>query len=257
MVVPSLRLAQHPLVIFALSLVILWCAAWIARSVRKSDLTTEQQADYATIIGATLTLLALIIGFSFSMAASRYDQRKTLEEAEANAIGTELVRAELLPAEAAARTSALLKQYLGLRIAFYGETDDRRLATINRETSATQTKLWDAVRSPSLAKPTPVNALVLAGMNDVLNSQGYTQAAWWNRIPPAAWWLMVLIAISANALVGYSSHRVKGRPMALLILPLVASIAFLLIADLDSPRGGLIRVTPQNLLSLAASINGS
>ena len=58
--------------------------------------------DFGFILAATLTLLGLIIGFSFSMATSRYDQRKNYEEAEANAIGTEYVRADLLPAADAA-----------------------------------------------------------------------------------------------------------------------------------------------------------
>ena len=69
---------------------------------------------------ATLTLLGLIIGFSFSMAISRYDQRKVYEEAEANAIGTEYVRADLLPAGDAARVRALLRDYKRLsRTAYF------------------------------------------------------------------------------------------------------------------------------------------
>jgi hypothetical protein len=48
--------------------------------------------DFGVILAATLTLLGLIIGFSFSMAVGRYDQRKNYQEEEANAIGTELVR---------------------------------------------------------------------------------------------------------------------------------------------------------------------
>jgi len=91
-------------------------------------------------------------------------------------------------------------------------------------------------------------------MNDVFNSQGYTQAAWWNRIPIAAWGLMAAIAICSNVLVGYSARRPKEEFTLLLILPLVVSIAFFLIADIDSPRGGLIRVRPQNLLDLAQSL---
>jgi hypothetical protein len=92
-------------------------------------------------------------------------------------------------------------------------------------------------------------------MNDVLNSQGYTQAAWWNRIPHAAWGLMALIAIWCNLMVGYGARNSKGRNILLLILPLVLSIAFLLIADIDSPRGGLIHVAPQNLLSVSESLS--
>ena len=99
------------------------------------------------------------------------------------------------------------------------------------------------------SQPTPPMALAVSGMNDVLNSQGYTQAAWWNRIPLGAWALMALMAISCNLLVGYGERR-KGE-LFLFILPVVVSISFFLIADLDSPRGGVIRVQPQNLLAIS------
>lgn len=91
-------------------------------------------------------------------------------------------------------------------------------------------------------------------MNDVLNSQGYAQAALWNRIPTAAWVLMAVIAICCNVLVGYGLRDATERAKLLPILPLVVSVAFMLIADIDAPRHGLIRVVPQNLLSLAESL---
>jgi len=91
-------------------------------------------------------------------------------------------------------------------------------------------------------------------MNDVLNSQGYTQAAWWNRIPIAAWVLMAAMAICCNMLAGYGARNVKAEGILLLVLPLVVSIAFFLIADIDSPRRGVIRVHPQNLESLVESL---
>jgi hypothetical protein len=91
-------------------------------------------------------------------------------------------------------------------------------------------------------------------MLDVLNSHGYTQAAWWNRIPIAAWGLMAAIAIYCNLLVGYGARNLKAEAVPLLVLPLVVAISFMLIADNDSPRGGLIRVNPQNLVSLAESL---
>jgi hypothetical protein len=97
-----------------------------------------------------------------------------------------------------------------------------------------------------------VTPLILAGMNDVLNSQGYTQAAWWNRIPIAAWALLITISIFCNLLVGYVAH---GRSTFLfLILPIALSISFFLIADIDSPVAGVIRVRPQNLETLAESL---
>jgi hypothetical protein len=91
-------------------------------------------------------------------------------------------------------------------------------------------------------------------MNDVINSQGYTQAAYWNRIPVAAWYLMAIIAVCASALLGYRSQNNNAAGKLALVLPLVVSISFLLIADIDAPRHGLIEVRPQNLESLAESL---
>jgi hypothetical protein len=246
---------SYPLVLLVISVVVLSGSAWIGASFRKRKLEEEQREGFGIILGATLTLLALIIGFSFSMASNRYDLRKSYEEDEANAIGTEFVRAELLPRADTAKVDGLLRMYLNERISFYTAHDYGQLQRIDARTAALQSELWSAVRFPAMARPTAVSALVLAGMNDVLNSQGYTQAAWWNRIPTSAWFLMAIIAIGANVLVGYNSYQGKGRTLILLIVPLLASIAFMLIADLDSPRGGLIRVSPQNLLSLSVSLH--
>ena len=186
------------------------------------------------------------------MAVSRYDQRKNYEEAEANAIGTEWVRADLLPAAPAAQVRSLLSKYTDERILFYRERDANRLGQINADTARLQADLWSAIASVAATNPTPVTALVASGMNDVLNSQGYTQAAWWNRIPAAAWGLMLLIAMACNFLFGYSERR--SHHLLLLILPVIAALAFFLIADIDSPRGGVIRVAPQNLIALSQSL---
>jgi len=210
--------------------------------------------DFGIILAATLTLLGLIVGFTFSMALGRYDQRKNYEEEEANAIGTEYLRAGLLPAADAAKVRALLLSYLDQRILFYTTRDEQQLAQIDARTAKLQAELWSAVQAPAVVQPTQVVALAVSGMNDVLNSQGYTQAAWWNRIPPAAWGLMGAIAICSVALVGFGARNAKAESKLLLVLPLVVAIAFFLIADIDSPRRGLIHVKPQNLLSLAQSL---
>src|SRR5262249_30243203 len=148
------------------------------------------------VLGATLTLLGLLIGFTFSMAAGRYEQRKNYEADEANAIGTEYLRADLLPAANAARARELLVKYLDLRISFYTERSEDRLGQIDKETAHSQTLLWTEAREGAAAQPTPTVALAAAGMNEVLDRQGYTEAAWRNRLPEEAWVLMVAIAVS-------------------------------------------------------------
>ena len=108
------NLAKYPVAVLVLSFFVMWLSARIGLSFRKrqSNLEEDARQDLDLIVTGALTLLGLIIGFSFSMAISRYDQRKTYEEAEANAIGTEYVRADLLSAAGAERVRALLKEYV-------------------------------------------------------------------------------------------------------------------------------------------------
>ena len=247
---------DYPLIVFVLSFFVLWLSVWIGASFlrRQRKLKEDIREDFGVILAATLTLLGLIIGFSFSMAISRYDQRKNYEEAEANAIGTEYVRVDLLPAADAAKVRALLRNYLDQRVLFYITRDEQKIRQINARTAQLQTELWSAVLAPAATHPTPMVALAVSGMNDVLNSEGYTQAAWWNRIPIAAWGLMAAIAICCSVLFGYGARNVKAEGILLLVLPLVVSISFFLIADIDSPRGGVIRVNPHNLVRLVESL---
>ena len=241
-----------PRLVFLITFVVLWAGAWLGGRLRRHELKEEDRGDYNLVVGATLTLLGLIIGFSFSMALERYDQRKNYEEAEANAIGTEYVRADLLPEADAARVRDLLRQYTDLRIRFYEDRDTNELQQIDAETTKVQNELWVGASRPAMAQPTPVIALAVGGMNDVLNSQGYTQAAWWNRIPAAAWALLLGIAVLSNGLVGFGTRKVDSR---LVILPLVVAISFFLISDIDSPRRGVIRVHARNLVSLRAGLH--
>ncbi|MFO1414218.1 MAG: hypothetical protein U1F10_10005 [Burkholderiales bacterium] len=249
-------MVDHPLLVFVATFAVLWVSGWlgVSRFRRLRAQIADVRDDFSVIQGATLTLLGLIIGFTFSMALGRYDQRKNLEEEEANAIGTEYVRADLLPAADAERVRTLLRRYLDVRVQFYTIRDEQALAANDAATAKLQAELWAVVRQAAAAQPTPITALVVAGMNDVLNAQGYTQAAWWNRIPIAAWAMMLAIAICSTLLVGVGAKEERPRGGLLVILPLVLAIAFFLIADIDSPRWGVIRVAPKNLTTLVDSL---
>jgi len=251
-----IHVADYPGLVFVLSFGALWISTQIgARLLRRQQILDDKvRVHFDVILAATLTLLGLIIGFTFSMAISRYDQRKNLEEAEANAIGTEYVRADLLPPADAAKVRSLLRNYLDQRILYYSTRDAHESTRINARTLQLQGELWTAVLAPATAQPTPIVALAVGGMNDVFNSQGYTQAAWWNRIPIAAWCLMAVIAACCCMLLGYSARNVGAGSRLHAIIPFVVSVSVFLIADIDSPNGGIIRVSPQNLLSLAQSM---
>ena len=247
------NLFQLPIVVFITTMVLMWLGVQSGNALRRwSPTAQDDREDLGLVTNASLTLLALIIGFSFSMAVSRYDQRKNYEEEEANAIGTEYVRAGLLPTADAAQTRTLLRSHLDQRILLYQSRDESDRRVIRQRIAQLQQELWSAAQNAALAQPSALTALEAAGMNDVLNSQGYTQAAWWNRIPRAGWLLMVALAVCCCALIGYSGHRKGGILFS--ILPVVVGVAFFLIADIDAPRHGIIKVSPQNLISLSDSL---
>lgn len=248
-------LEHHPFALFAVALVLQWLGAWLGHAVRtrREPPKDAERADLNAIKGATTTLLALLIGFTFAMAARHYDERKSLEDAEATAIGAEYARAGLLPAGAAAQVRALLDRYVRQRILFYEEADPARLGQIRSQTDRLEAALWSAVAGPARAAPDPVTALAVSGMSDVLNSEVHAGAAWRRHVPVTAWILMGLIAFAANFLLGVGEKR--ERALMLVALPLVVSIPFFLIADLDSPRAGVTRVVPVDLIAGARSLN--
>ncbi len=250
---------DFPIVVLLVSMVALWLATWAGAAIfrRKRALDDHSRSDYMSLAGSILTLLGLIIGFTFSMAVSRYDLRKGYEEAEANAIGTEFLRADLLPIADAQRVRVLLTVYVDLRIRDYQTRGEAEIRRLKAQTAQVQDQLWSAVRTPANAQPSATSALAASGMNDVINSQGYSQAAWWNRIPRSAWWLMATIAVVGCALVGYGAKSFNAEAYFIWVLPAVLAVAFFLIADIDSPRAGLIRVSPQNLVDIAQSMHAS
>jgi hypothetical protein len=244
---------DHPLLLLVFCFSLLWFCAWLGAYViaKRWPEGKVDRDDFSTVLPASLTLLGLIIGFTFSMALSRFDLRKNCEAEEANAIGTEYARAELLAPSDTAQLHDLLRQYVAERIQFFNTYSLGTQTPINRRTAELQRKLWTVVRDAGIAQPNVLFSLAISGMNDVLNAQGYTQAAWSNRIPTAAWILMVLIAMVCNTMVGYTTRNPTKHHVLLLILPLMVGVAFYLIADIGSPIGGLIHVQPQNLQSVA------
>ena len=107
-------LLNYPFLLFIFAFAAMWLALLAGQLLRNRAARAgrARSEDFDIVAGATLSLLALIIGFTFSMAAGRYDQRRNLEAQEANVIGTEYQRAGLLPASDAARVRTLLKLWL-------------------------------------------------------------------------------------------------------------------------------------------------
>ena len=144
-------LIDNPFAVFAIAVIAQWGAAFIGDLLRRSlrPLKKDERDDLDTVLTATLTLLALIIGFSFSMAVTRYDQRKNYEAAEANAIGTQYLRADLLPAEVAASVRQRLKVYVEQRINFFNSKGQPR-QEVGPDPAKVQDELWSLIRSEAI-----------------------------------------------------------------------------------------------------------
>ena len=251
-------LVEHPGVMSLLCGLAMSASALIGIILNRRLAPDSGGRDYRGIfVTSSLGLLSLVIGFTLSMAVGRYDLRKSYEAHETNTISTEYLRIDLLAGDRQANLRALMSNYLDERIRFYVSRDENDLRQIARRTAELQTAMWDAVRGSANAQRNAVDALVIAGMNEVLDNQGYTQAAWRNRLPMETWVLMLAIALFANLFIGFSKPPAMSRFAAMTIMPFMVSIAFMLIGDIDSPRGGFVNIEPHNLLELAYELKSS
>ena len=250
-------LLDHPIIFLVTLLIVFWLATRVgaALQARQGPLDDGKRADFDIVLGAALTLLSLMVGFSFSMAANRYDQRKNLEEGEANAIGTAYARAELLPSADTAKVRELLREYTDLRVRFYATRDTEIQLHLRPLTQRMQGQLWSTVDTAATAAPSALTALATASMNDAINAEGYAQAAMWNRIPTAAWVLLCTLGVVATILLGFRFHQQSQVDLLTLVTPTLIATSFFLIADIDCPHGGVIRVIPQNLMALQAALH--
>lgn len=245
-----------PIPTFVFTFLGLTAAVWVGAT-RFNSLRAEAvrlNREFDVVQAATLTLLGLIVGFTFSMALDRYEQRKDLESAETAAINTAWLRAELLPAEDTRQVRALLVRYLDTRIAYYSTRMPSRIAEALAGSRQLQAELWSAVSVHAKANPTSLTALAVSAVDEVVTSAGDSEAAWNNRIPGTAWLMMSAIAVFASLLVGLGLAEGHGFSRMLLALPFVIATAFFLIADVESPRMGIIRVVPDNLVALSQAL---
>ena len=253
-----IRLADYPLLVFVLSFFCLWLSSLIGATMRRRRGPIDDGAgeDFGVILTATLTLLGLIIG-----SASRW--RSPLRSAQELRRGRgQRDRHGIRPRRSAARSPTrrkcehCSKLPRSAHLVLYDARWASNFAQINTRTAELQTDLWSR---------RPGSGSRAADTRDCAGRRGNERCPELAGIHPgrlvepdsrSAWWLMGAIAICSNLLVGYGVRSAEsGRPPPL-VVPLVVAISFMLIADIDSPRGGVIRVSPENLLNLSASLHG-
>jgi len=245
----------HPGFFFALVFALLAVATFTGHRIRiRSQASVERESDsLKTLEGAILAMLGLLLGFTFSMALSRYDQRVQLEIAEANNLGTLWLRTSLLSEGARTAERALLRGYVPVRLKFLSAgTDAAQMDQTQRQTGNLQTQMWHVATAEANARRDPETALFVSALNDSIDATEKRTAALENRIPPTAWVLLLGLAAVASVVVG-TGLRARSAWLRVL-LPVVLSTALALVYDLDSPRSGLIRVQQQSMLRVQQQI---
>jgi hypothetical protein len=222
---------------------------------RKSEanLPESTKSQISTVEAALLGVLALLLGFTMSMAVSRFEIRKQLVLEEADAIGTSILRAQLLAPPAGPEIMGLLRQYVNLRVQ-YGSagSDFARLQQLNTQTAHLQMELWNRTNAYAQQNPNPVTVgLLLQSLNQMFDLGEARWMAFQNHVPESVIYVNAAVGLLSAMLVGYS-FGVSGRRNIFSMCVLAVSITLVLavIIDLDRPRSGFIRGSQQPMVDL-------
>lgn len=200
-------------------------------------------------------LLGLLLGFTIAMVLPRFDQRRDLVAEEAHAIGTVWLQAKMLPEPQRSKSVQLLREYVDVRRGFAGETlaNPAALDRTIRQTSVLQNQLWEQAMQVTQQSQTSIVATYVQALNEMIGISEKRLAAFENRVPPAVWIIILLVAVFQSFLTGYSLKRKVW--LSLIVTPLVLAIVMALIVDLDDPHTGVIRVQQNSMNRLANEIS--
>lgn len=217
------------------------------------DATSEKELQI--ILGATLSLFGLLVGFLLSIAIGGYNTRVAAEENEAIAIGNAFQRTTLLQEEHQAPAKELLLAYLQLRTQFFQAADDEARAKIRLESIQLQTRMWAMISKIAKVKPDPILAMALNACNDLYTAQQKTLASWRNQVPGTAWAILLVFGLCSNFLIGYNVRGQRGSNRLIFIIPAITALALFMIAEIDVPGKGIIHVSPDNLNALLVTLS--
>jgi hypothetical protein len=227
---------------------------WIGK--RRPPDGGEPEAPVGAAVAATLGLLAFTLGLTFSMAASRFDARKQLVVADANAIGTTYLRTSLLPEPQASRFRQILRDYTDMRVDAALHAEDFQKALAGSE--ALQSQLWRETADYAAKNPNAVTALFVDAVNHMIDVHGLRLAAVRSRTPGAIWAFLFLTAAVGLLSIGYHAGLSGARrSVAATALVLAFSGIIMLIGDLDRPDRGFLVISQQPMIDLQASMHGA
>jgi hypothetical protein len=201
--------------------------------------------------GAVFALFGLLIAFTFSGAAARFDARRQLVVREANAIGTAWLRVDLLPPAAQPEVRDLFRRYTAARLAGFRKLPDAAAAAVEFDRAAAlQGSLWSRMveGAGATGSPAPLS-LVVPAMNELIDLTTTRRAAGWEHPPLPIFLLLYGLGFAASLLAGFSSARApRGGWLHGLVFAAVIAASVYVILDMEYPRLGLIRVDDYDLL---------
>jgi hypothetical protein len=214
-------------------------------------------AHVSSLQSAVFSLLALLLGFTFFMAVSRFDARKSLVLEEANAIGTAFLRSQLLAPEPRHTAKELFRTYVSARLAFYDAgVDPTLLEKANGEAAHIERQLWMLAATAAAQDPRSVQTgLFVESLNSVIDVHEKRQVAFENRVPEAVLYLLLAVAVVAFAFLGYGCGLSKRRRfVSNTLFALLIVFVIITILDIDRPRRGLITVSQESLIRLQTTL---
>ncbi len=217
----------------------------------------KDTSQLSILQSSVLGILALLLGFTFSMAISRYELRVSLVVTEANAIGTTSLRAKMLPDPYRQTAATALRDYVDTRLEIYKATDPLEIVDEEAKERDLQNQLWAAATAAAKQDPHSIPiGLFIATLNDAIDTQAKRDAALRNHVPESALVLLMLVAACAMGMVGFGyGWSDQPRVGQVMIISVVIALVILIIMDLDRPRRGFIRVGQQNMVALAETLH--
>jgi hypothetical protein len=196
--------------------------------------------------GAVFGLLGLLIAFTFSGAAARFEDRRHLIGDETNAIGTAYLRVDLLPADAQPEIRQLFRRYLDVRSTTYLNAEDQTATQAKLDEGAALqgqiwAKAWSACQRPTA--PPQATMLLLPALNEMIDITTTRVVASQNHPPLVVFQLLASLGLVGALLVGYATSPNNDRSwLHTVIFAAILSLTVYVIVDLEFPRYGLIRV---------------
>lgn len=234
-------------VLGVLILALLMLAAWIGKLLRqRSDREDAaagrevKESHEGYLVSGVVGLLALLIGFTFSMAVDRFETRRGLVLEEANAIGTTYLRTQLLEEPHRARISALLIAYTDNRLVLSKVDDRSQIPALLDRNDRLITSLWQAtVAAFPTIRGYDFSSSYIDSMNEVINLDLSRKAARLVRIPTEVFVVLIVYMIVTSGVMGYVLVGPHGRVTGFFLM-LLTNLAIVLIMDIDRPaRGGI------------------